>query len=178
MLEILENFNLLNHGHEVLLFHELLFRNLNSDLKAIAFPAGYAYCAAGGMTRNLLYTALYTQSMDLPSNLQPEVAVPMAFGFAAYAVVLQLSQTVLPPVRYLDSLLGIPAVAYIFYLASTHLADKKWDGLIEVPQVNLAAALTSGGDVSTILNGQSTSYHPATMMLTPLLVYLVTGLRC
>lgn len=146
-------------------------------LLAIAFPAGYAYCAAGGMTRDLLYTTIYSPSMDLPTNLQPQVAVPMTFGFAAYAVVLQLAQSVLPPVRYLDSLLGIPAVSYIFYLASTYLKQKKWDVLIEVPQVSLTAVVTSGGDVGAMIDGQSTSHHAATMMLTPLLVYLVMGLR-
>ena len=93
-----------------------------TTLLLVAFPAGYAYCSAGGITRNLLYTAALTSSVPLPTNLMPGVAIPMAFGLAAYAAIMQITASVLPirsvgPLP-LDMLLGVPAVAYIFYLAS------------------------------------------------------------
>jgi hypothetical protein len=148
-------------------------------LLVIAFPAGYAYCAAGGMTRNLLFTATFT-SVELPTNLQPEVALPMAFGFAAYAVILQLVQSVLPPVRFIDPMLGIPVVAYIFYAAATYLKldGKAWDIPIEVPELSFGSLLSSGGDLSAMVVEDSTTPHPAaTVLLTPVLLYLVAGLR-
>eukprot|EP01043_Picozoa_sp_COSAG02_P038765 COSAG02_NODE_3013_length_7552_cov_11.893734_2_plen_389_part_00 len=150
-----------------------------SVLLVIAFPAGYAYCAAGGMTRNLLFTAIFTPSVELPTNLLPEVAVPMAFGFAAYAVILQLTQSVLPPIRSIDPLLGIPAVAYIFYVAATYfqLGGKTWNTPIDVPQLSLMSLLSSGGDLSAMVVGDPTSHPAATVMLTPVLLYLVAGLR-
>jgi hypothetical protein len=93
-----------------------------TTLLLVAFPAGYAFCSAGGITRNLLYTAAFTSAVPLPANLMPAVAIPMAFGFAAYALIMQIACSVLPissvgPLP-LDMLLGVPAVAYIFYLAS------------------------------------------------------------
>jgi hypothetical protein len=148
-------------------------------LLGIAFPAGFAYCAAGGITRNLLFTAIFTSSVDLPPNLQPGVALPMAFGFAAYAVILQLAQNVLPPIPSIDALLGIPAVAYIFYIAPTQLQleGKSWDSLVEVPQLSLTSFFRSGGDLSAMIVGDPTSHVAATLMLTPVLLYLVAGLR-
>ena len=148
-------------------------------LLAIAFPAGYAYCAAGGITRNLLFTAIFAPSVGLPPNLQPAVALPMAFGFAAYAVILQLAQTVLPPIPSIDALLGMPAVAYIFYIAPTQLEleGKSWDTLVEVPQLSFMSFFRSGGDLNAMVVGDTTPHSAATLMLTPVLLYLVAGLR-
>jgi hypothetical protein len=144
-------------------------------LLLIGFPAGYAYCSAGGIVRNLLFTAAFTPSITLPANLQPGVAVPMAFGFAAYAVIMQLVQGALSPKYKLDTLLGIPAVAYIFYLASTAgMGD--WERPVPLPQLSLAPVIDSGGDVGAMF-GEPVGHAPAALMLTPLLVYVTTGLR-
>lgn len=135
-------------------------------LALVAFPAGYAYCAAGGATRNLLFTAYFTPSVPLPPNLSPVVGLPMAGGFAVYALLLRLSESLDLAIAgiQLEMLLGLPLVAYLFYLAeNANLGG--WDADVALAGVEVGPVGLSGG-----------SYRAIELLLTPWLAYVVVGL--